>query len=212
MRSTDDEMDWADVAAVGMLARKLGMTPREWLAQLDMFGLNNICAYGIREGARVVREGELIARAEVAERLVEAARGSLFWLADFMTEHAYQEMASALEAPPRFLSREEERTLVIDEWKASNGYDDLLSAYSTTISELARLHKLFDDAGQGEHNVLALVDHYQHNSMYAEERLRAVRKVLDEHGCDCPCGHLHNEHTPDCERCLACLVGEAVEA
>jgi hypothetical protein len=107
MRSVYEEMDWADVAAVSVLARTFGVTPREWLAQLDMWGLNNICAAGIREGAWMAREGELIARAEVAERLVEAARSRLFWLADFMTEHAYQEMASALAAPPRSVSKEE---------------------------------------------------------------------------------------------------------
>lgn len=36
MRCMDDEMDWANVAAVSVLARKFGMTPREWLAQLDL--------------------------------------------------------------------------------------------------------------------------------------------------------------------------------
>jgi hypothetical protein len=40
--------------------------------------------------------------------------------------------------------------------------------------ERDRLRKLFDDAGQGEHDVLALIDHYQRISMDAEERLRAV--------------------------------------
>lgn len=33
--------------------------------------------------------------------------------------------------------------------------------------ECDRLHKLFDDAGQGEHNVLALIDHYQQEAMEA---------------------------------------------
>ena len=54
------------------------------------------------------------------------------------------------------------------------------------LAEADRLRRLFDDAGQGEHNVLALIDHYQRNSMEADER------------------------GPDCEVCLACRIGEAV--
>lgn len=77
-------------------------------------------------------------------------------------------------------------------------------------SEADRLRKLFDDAGQGEHNVLALIDHYQRNSMEADERLRAVRELLEANGCDCPCDHHPDERGPDCEVCLACLIGEAV--
>ena len=52
-------------------------------------------------------------------------------------------------------------------------------------AELARLRKLFDDAGQGEHNVLALIDHYQRSAMEAEERLREARAVLELNGCEC---------------------------
>lgn len=44
---------------------------------------------------------EWIARAGEAERMVEAARRSLSSVAESMTEHAYQELASALEAHPR---------------------------------------------------------------------------------------------------------------
>lgn len=76
--------------------------------------------------------------------------------------------------------------------------------------EAARLRKIFDDAGQGEHNVLALIDHYQRNSMDADERLRAVRCLLEENGCECPCDHHPDERGPDCEVCLACRIGEAV--
>ena len=98
----------------------------------------------------------------------------------------------------------------VDEWKAANGYNDLLAAYSASVSEADRLRKLFDDAGQGEHNVLALIDHYQRNSMDADERIRAVRKLLEENGCDCPCDHHPDERGDDCEVCLACRIGEAV--
>lgn len=44
---------------------------------------------------------EWIARAEEAERLVDAARRRLDCVAEGMTEHTYQELASTLEAPPR---------------------------------------------------------------------------------------------------------------
>lgn len=40
--------------------------------------------------------------------------------------------------------------------------------------EALRLRKLFDDAGQGEYNVLALVDHYQAQCLKCEERMRAM--------------------------------------
>lgn len=78
------------------------------------------------------------------------------------------------------------------------------------LAEADRLRRLFDDAGQGEHNVLALIDHYQRNSMESDERLRAVRKLLEENGCECPCDHHPDERGSACEVCLACLIGEAV--
>ena len=78
------------------------------------------------------------------------------------------------------------------------------------LAEADRLRRLFDDAGQGEHNVLALIDHYQRNSMESDERLRAVRCLLEENGCECPCDHHPDERGPDCEVCLACRIGEAV--
>lgn len=77
------------------------------------------------------------------------------------------------------------------------------------LAEADRLRRLFDDAGQGEHNVLALIDHYQRNSMESDERLRAVRKLLEENGCECPCDH-PDERGSACEVCLACRIGEAV--
>lgn len=42
------------------------------------------------------------ARAEEAGRIVEAARHVLACVAESMPEHTYQELASALETPPRF--------------------------------------------------------------------------------------------------------------
>ena len=78
------------------------------------------------------------------------------------------------------------------------------------LAEADRLLKLFDDAGEGQYNVLNLVESYQRSSMDAEERLRAVRKLLEENGCDCPCDHHPDERGDDCEVCLACRIGEAV--
>jgi len=78
------------------------------------------------------------------------------------------------------------------------------------LREADRLRKLFDDAGEGQYNVLNLVESYQRASMDADERLRAVRRLLEENGCDCPCDHHPDERGPDCEVCLACRIGEAV--
>lgn len=77
-------------------------------------------------------------------------------------------------------------------------------------AEADRLRKLFDDAGEGQYNVLNLVESYQRNSMEADERLRAVRKLLEENGCECPCDHHPDERGSACEVCLACRIGEAV--
>ena len=76
--------------------------------------------------------------------------------------------------------------------------------------ERDRLRKLFDDAGQGEHNVLALIDYYQRQSMDADERIRAVLALLEENGCNCECDHHPEEHDADCERCLACRIEDAL--
>lgn len=45
-------------------------------------------------------------------------------------------------------------------------------------AEVARLRKLFDDAGQGEHNVLALVDHYQADAMRMSAEVARLREAL----------------------------------
>lgn len=41
-------------------------------------------------------------------------------------------------------------------------------------------------------------------------KLRAIvaelQKLLEAHGCDCPCDHHADERGPDCEVCLACRV------
>lgn len=42
------------------------------------------------------------------------------------------------------------------------------------------------------------------------DRLRAVRRLLEENGCECTCDHHPDERGDDCEVCLACRIGEAV--
>ncbi len=48
---------------------------------------------------------ELLRAQEEAGRMVEAARRILSSVAESMTEHAYQELASALESPPRIAGK-----------------------------------------------------------------------------------------------------------
>ena len=66
----------------------------------------------------------------------------------------------------------------------------LLAALDTERAEAARLRKIFDDAGQGEYNVLALVDLYQQQSIEADaakaEILEALRLSREQHEV---CGH-----------------------
>lgn len=45
----------------------------------------------------------------------------------------------------------------------------------------------------------------------AEDKLEAVRTLLAQNGCDCECDHGAEEHDDDCDRCLACCIGGAVE-
>ena len=47
-------------------------------------------------------------------------------------------------------------------------------------AERDRIHKMFDDAGQGEHNVLALVDYYVHELEAERAELEALRAVADD--------------------------------
>ena len=60
---------------------------------------------GARVGHLLDEMDEWIGRAGEAERVVEAARRCLASIAEALTEHAYQELASALEAPPRVADR-----------------------------------------------------------------------------------------------------------
>lgn len=100
---------------------------------------------------------------------------------------------------------------------------DAVKAALEWKAEAVRLRKLFDDAGQGEHNVLALVDHYQEALLEERARLRAVQgelskarerisavyKLLEENVCTCPCNCVMGDHEPDCEVCFACRIADA---
>ena len=60
---------------------------------------------GERVGHLLDEMDEWIERAGEAGRMVEAARRILSSVAESMTEHAYQELASALESPPRIAGK-----------------------------------------------------------------------------------------------------------
>ena len=109
-----------------------------------------------------------------------------------------------------------ERRQAVDELERGIGQMRLIAGLplppdvAAKVAEADRLRKLFDDAGEGQYNVLNLVESYQRNSMEADERLRAVRKLLEWNGCECECSHHWEDHDDDCDRCLACRIGEAV--
>lgn len=44
----------------------------------------------------------------------------------------------------------------------------------------------------------------------AHERIDAALDVLGDAGCSCECGHHHEEHDEDCERCLGCRIERAL--
>lgn len=57
----------------------------------------------------------------------------------------------------------------------SNEIGKLRAALKEAEAERDRLRKLFDDAGGGEYNVLALIDYYQRSSMEADDRVAELR-------------------------------------
>lgn len=44
------------------------------------------------------------------------------------------------------------------------------------------------------------------------DSVAAIGEILSAAGCSCECGHHAEEHEPECERCLACRIGEVVDA
>lgn len=53
-------------------------------------------------------------------------------------------------------------------WCHHSDYLQLRAELDAARAENARLRKLFDDAGQGEYNVLALVEYYQRLAIASE--------------------------------------------
>jgi hypothetical protein len=86
------------------LAKPEDVRLREVLDALDGRAVI-IDGLGARVGHLLDEMDEWIGRAGEAERTVEAARRSLSSVAEAMTEHAYQELASALESPPRIAGK-----------------------------------------------------------------------------------------------------------
>jgi hypothetical protein len=80
------------------------------------------------------------------------------------------------------------------------------------IAENKRLQKLFDDASNGQYDVLALIDYYQEEMFSAKSENAKMRGFLDliddeiRGGCDCH----SNEHITVHPRCLACRVGSVL--
>lgn len=96
------------------------------------------------------------------------------------------------------------RAVIIDGLGARVGH--LLDEMDEWIARAGEAERLVDAARRR----LDCVAENQRNSMEADERLRAVRKLLEDNGCECPCDHHWEERGPDCEVCLACRIGEAV--
>lgn len=42
----------------------------------------------------------------------------------------------------------------------------------------------------------------------AKAKLKAVAEILSAYGCDCECDRHREEHTTECDRCLACRIGD----
>lgn len=45
----------------------------------------------------------------------------------------------------------------------------------------------------------------------ADALVQRIGRVLKDNGCGCDCGHHYMEHSPDCVRCLACKIEEAIQ-
>jgi len=42
-----------------------------------------------------------------------------------------------------------------------------------------------------------------------ENKLELIRGLVEKNGCDCDCEHHSEEHSEDCQLCLACRIGNA---
>lgn len=69
---------------------------------------------------------------------------------------------------------------------------------------------VFDSLGDRVRWLLRELDEWIERAGKAEREVRAVGKLLEENGCECPCDHHPDERGTDCEVCLACRIGEAL--
>lgn len=101
---------------------------------------------------------------------------------------AYRDAKALYESPDPY-DREEARYEAMHVAGGRIGHDEalalaLLDEHGALLDEVERLRAIFDDAGQGEHNVLALVEHYQECAAESDERAalaypRALQAAAD---------------------------------
>lgn len=172
----------------------------EWVASADEFA-----SWIIGE---IAKQRSLL---KVAETTIESAarRGPReLWLEDNMRAmrfalHGSEMRVAELDAEnsdlrARVSVLETENERIIEEAKR-------------TRTESERMKKLFSDSGQGQYDVLGLIDHYQDLNLKLSSKIRSVIEIISENGCDCECGCDTDGHDDDCEVCLACRVGEVVK-
>ena len=87
--------------------------------------------------------------------------------------------------------------------KAAGFERDWYAAKSEFGTAMAKIREALRAAEKRELEALAELDE-------ATAKLAAVAKLLIANGCDCDCGHHHEEHSDDCERCFACKVSAAI--
>jgi len=67
--------------------------------------------------------------------------------------------------------------------ESAEAVDELANIIEGYAAEVRRIRELFEDAGKGEHNVLALIDHYQGAAFKAEAKHDRMLTGLDKlHG------------------------------
>ena len=101
---------------------------------------------------------------------------------------AYREAKALYESPDPY-DREEARYEAMHVAGGRIGHDEtlaqaLLDEHGALLDEVERLRAIFTDAGQGEHDVLALVEHYQKQAIDADGRTalaypRALQAAAD---------------------------------
>jgi hypothetical protein len=125
-----------------------------------------------------MREGEAMSDTKVNQVLVQTETEKLLLA-------RLQEAHETLEAAREALRGQVALTLDVqrerDELRASLSHETLMelrNALATATRERDHLRALFDAAGQGEHNVLALVEHWQREALEASAEAAEARAVL----------------------------------